>query len=105
KQETKTEKQNASSGTVPENALPFAENKKPSSTSRLSTLDLTKRQGERTNKRQDQILPLKPKKSQQEKGLAMEDVAPPSSDQIDIVMRSLRAALPIQQYYPAAINN
>jgi len=107
KQETIIEKENNSNGTAPENALSSAENKKPVGTSEPSTIDLAKSKRDRTNKKQDQILPLKPKESQQEKVFIKEDWvadAPASFDQTGVEPRTFRATLPIEQQSETSIS-
>jgi len=108
KQETKTEKENTSTGTLPENESPSAENKQQVGTSKLSTIDLTQSKRERTNKKQDQTLPLKPNESQQERAFKREDGAadiPNSSDQTVVESRNFRVAIPIDQHSSVSINN
>ena len=107
KQQTITEKENNSNGTAPENALSSAENKKPVGTSEPSTIDLAKSKRDRTNKKQDQILPLKPKESQQEKVFIKEDWvadAPASFDQTGVEPRTFRATIPIEQQSETSIS-
>ena len=108
KQDTKTETENASTGAGSEEASSSTENKKPVPTSQAPTIDLTKSQAERANNKHDQILPLKPKKSQQEKVLINEKPVahvPAFSDESNAAARSYRAAIPIQQDNPTSINN